>query len=542
MATPLELITAKEKEFDGLWKRFDSDKGLIYNDPFTLKKWDKSKVPDVFSVTLPNAAIFFSKMVALLTSVSRQPTVESETLKDDEKADIVNYIQDMEIEVDALLSNKGEGDAFSTNAGYFCGRGWSARQVLLRMDGKELLTDVRDLDPRWLTYQTGMKGLEWANYRMERYKVDIEKTYNVKAKEKGVIKDFWDKKKNHIFLDNKQIDEKDNPYGYVPFVIQSAPYGAGFLKEVDSLKRTGESIFYPHRDMFEELNFMASILKTQSFDDLRPGLNRINEDSDVLDKYPPSQSVTDTENPLVLVPRRDMTNAMRNYMGLINGIVQRAGLSNIDEGVITFPQSAVAWAKILAQKQSLTLPRLLALELLYRASTKMIIAQTIQLGGSFEIGQEGMKRKYEASSLEGNYTLSWRYFAESLEDRAAKVAIGNSEIALIPMKLIRKDTLQLENPEEAESLMEIQEVKRTEPLITTLERIFSLIDEDTDESNVEAWILFNRVTLILKQREAQGVAELEAPPSPKTTQQLPVFAGRGGGGGRPAESEGEREA
>jgi hypothetical protein len=514
----------------------DEDSKLIYNEDYVLRDWKERPVKRVYSVTVPNAALFYAKMVSLISGVSRLPMVTDpkKEMSDDSKANIINFIRDMDFEIDTLLNNKDELDAFTTHSGYFCGRGWSAEQVLLRKDGEKLIADVRPLDPRWLTYDSGIDGLEWFNYDMVRSSVDIEKEYNVTVrKEEGTIGAFWDSKVEKIYLDKVQIDEKPNTYGYPPCVIQAVPFGAGLLKDRDAIRRKGESIFYPHRDMFEEVNFMASILKTQSFDDLRPALQQPGDKTAETPKeYSASQSVTAVDEPLLLVPRRDMTNAMRNYLGIINSIIQRAGLSNLDEGTLTFPLAAVAIAKMLAQKQSLTMPRLAAHELLYRARTRMIINQIIAMGGSFTIGEEGRERTYKASELEGSYTIRWKYFTPSLEDDAAKSAIGASQRGLLSDRTIRKETLQVENPEEEEDLLEVEEAKRKEPLITDLERIYSLIDEDTNESNVEAWILFDKLTTILKQRKAGGVAEPEAPPPLRPQQQLPVFA-QGGKGGPP---------
>ena len=542
MVDSLDLIIAKEKEFDPLWKRMDEDGELIYNVNFILRDWDGRPVKRVYSVTIPNAALFYAKMVSLISRVSRLPIITDpqDKMTDDSKANIINFLKDMDFEIDTLLNNKDELDAFTTHTGYFCGRGWSAEQVLLRMDDGKLITDVRQLDPRWLTYATGMEGVTWFNYDMVRSSVDIEAEYNrTVPNDEGVISDRWDDKTEKIYISSglgsarEQIAEKKNPYGYPPIVIQAVPFGAGLLKEKDAIKRKGESIFYPHRDMFKEVNFMASILKTQSFDDLRPALQSPGDKTGEPPKeYPASQSNTATDEPILLVPRRDMTNAMRNYLGIINSMIQRAGLSNLDEGTITFPLAAVAIAKMLAQKQSLTMPRLAALELLYRARTRMIIKQIMTMGGSFKIGEEGRERTYKASELEGTYTVGWSYFTPSLEDDAAKSAIADSQRGLLPDRAIRRDTLQRENPEQDENWLEVEEAKRKEPLITDLERIYSLIDEDTDESNVEAWILFNKLTTILKQRTTTGVAEPQAPPPLRPTQQLPVFA-QGGGGGVP---------
>ncbi len=548
MVTMLEMIQAKEAEFKPRRDRWDSDQDLIDNVAFTLKNWDdKANVERVFNVTLPNAAIFYSKMVALIAGVKRQPVVESqEEMKDKDRAHIIDFLQDADFEIDALLSNKNKRDAFTTHSGYICGRGWIVDQCLIRMDKGELIMDVRPLDPYGFTFATDRKGMVWGSIKMKRSKVDIENEYNgfkVSA-DTGIVRETYNRELRYVHIDDKQIVEEDNPYGYPPFVVEAVPYGTMLTGE-DTIKGEGESIFFPHRNMFAEMNWMATVIKTQAFDDLRPALQQVGDKlAAELERYPKSSEIATTDNPLVIVPRRDMSNSMRTYMGIVSGILQRAGLSAINEGTLTFPIAAVLFARLMAERNSLTLPRHQALGHLYTARTRMILTQLIDIGGSFELGQEGMKRKYEASKLEGQYTISWQYTVDSLEDRATRQAIANAEVGTLSQRTIRKETLQLENPEQEENFMEIEAAKRREPLITDIERMHSLIDENTEVANDEAWILYQKIDATLKQRNLSGVVEGGAVPPPKPQQQLSVFGGGGGGGGggaQPTEGEGGQE-
>ena len=548
---PWALITAKENEKSELKARWDTDADLIDNVAYTMKDLDGNTEARVFHVTIPNASLFYAKIWALIASVSRLPTINSKILTDDEKAYITNFIQDDDYEIDKLLNNRGKQSAFATHAQNFCGRGWSVEQHLSRVgrDGK-FLTDVRPLDPYGFTYASDIYGMKWGCIETLRSKEDIESQYNKTISgDNAIIKDFWNDEKEFIYLkentDRKgeQIDERDNPYGYPPFIVKAVSFGPGGLGRRDGIRNTlkgkGESIFYPHRAMFAELNFMASMIKTQAYDDLRPGLQEAGDKGATMPKrYPVSKTAIARQNRLELVPTRGMTRSMLEYMRLIESIIQRSGLSAIDQGMLDFPLAAVALAKMMAIKESLTLPRLSAMAELYQARTWMIIDQAQRFGATVEIGQENMKRTYETEKLSGPYTISWKYLSESLEDIAAKAAIGNSMRGLLSDNDIRRDIIMRENPAADEDSLEVQDAKRTEPLIKLLERIFSLIDEDTEESQAEAWILHHRLTTELKQRVGQGIQPSEVAKQPSPTQQLAVF-GRGGrpGGPQPVTKE-----
>lgn len=541
-------ITEKEKEYSDLRNRWDFDADLIDIDrPYVMRDLKGEKEARVFHVTIPNAALFYAKIWALIAGVSRLPTINSKILKDGEKADIINFIQDYDYEIDSLLNNKGEQSAFVTHAGFFCARGWSVEQHLSRPGkGGKWLADVRQIDPRWFTYSSGINGLERGCAETLRSKADIEEEFNISITgETAIIKDYWNRKKEKIFLSEmdtfsegsvargRQIDERDNPYGVVPFIVQAVPFGPGILRTRDYLKRRGESIFYPHRKMFDELNFMASILKTKAYDDLYPALQMV---GDKLAKTPKkyagtSKSTIALENALQLVPTRGMTTAMQQYMRTIEGIIQRSGLSDIDQGTLNFPLSAIALTTMMAVKESLTLPRLSAMAELYQARTRMIISQVQHFTDTIEIGPENTKRKYDTDKLSGPYTITWEYRSESLEEMAAKVAIGNSMKGMLADNDIRKDVWKRKNPKADEDALEVQEAKNQYPIIKLIERINSLIDADTEESQAEAWILHHQLTTELKQRVAQGVQPIEPIKPPTSQQQIKVFGGGGAAGG-----------
>ncbi len=537
MANDLDKIRAKAIELTPLYNRMDADKKLIDNVPFIFRDFYGKIVSDVYNVTIPNGALFYAKMVALISGVNRTPEVIGD-LKDDEKADITDIIKDIDIEIDRNLNNKQEDSAFMTHASQFCGEGWSAEQIMMREENGVFIADSRPLQVRWLQWATGIKGIKWFSYLMERSREDIEEKYNFTIQgTTAKVRVYFDDKLQKVWVNEKQKDEQENPYGYPPIVIQAAPFGPGMLRGQGAIAKKGESIFYPHRDMFEEMNFMASLLKTKSYDEFRPGLQIPGSKSKKgPKKYPTTKSIVGPDKLIQLIPTRDMTNAQRNFMGMISAMMQRAGLSELMEGSITMPLAAVAITKMLAQKESLTFPRLVALEMVYRARQRMINRQLIELGGTIEIGEEGMKRKYNVSDLSDAYILRWTYSNTTLEDEAAKAAIANSQTGKISDNTIRRKTLKLDNPEEEENLLEIQDAKRREPLLQDLERLHSLIDEDTKQANDAAWVLFHKVETIFKQRNLNGVAEPEALTPKDSKQVLPVFGGGGGGGGRvPAE-------
>ena len=555
-----ELIKAAEKEDEdtGLNKRWEFDRELIENQEYKMRDSNNEEVSGVLNVTVPEAANYFDKMTSIISEVETLIEILNydEKMSDDDKKYIIEFIEDAKAGINELLNNEDEWDIMPTQANYLNARGWGAEQILCRIEKGVFIPDVRPIDRAYLKYKSSRKGLEWACPTFRRSKESILKEYDHKiSSDYGIVRPFWDDKYQRVYIldTNNKIGESTNigelvdkkiknTYGYPPFIIQAVPAGV-MLKEADSLKHRGESIFFPHRDMFKEINFVASIAKTQGYDDLWPALQEPGDKTaKAPKKYARSKSVSMVERERKLMPKRDFTNSQRVYSGIVSSITQRAGLSNIDEGGVTQPWSAVAIAKIMAVKQSKIEPRLTALGLLEAARYTMTIAQVIQLNQTVELGTGKMKRKYEPSKLEGAYKIKFNYFTESLEEDATKSSIGNSMAGLLSEKTRRKKYAGIQDNEAEDDQIDREKAEAMVPELQLTQQIHALIDkaeilgpgDEGDQVDNDARMLFKKLIKLLRQQIVEGVAPLQAQQRAKPSQVMPTF-GQGGGGSQPGQ-------
>ncbi len=519
----LDLVRSKESEFGELYERMDKDKDLIYNTPFSFNDYNGKKVPRSFSVTMPMAADFFKKVVSRLTTTSRQPVIACQDNSFDTSL-VEQFILDADIEIDNRLLNNGFDVSFPANVSYVCARGLCAEQHLWRMEEGLLIPDSRQLDPRWLTYEFGNNGLIWAAYSMIRTKSAIKDEYGIEVgASTGKVIDFWDKEKNLILIDGNIISQSPNEFGYVPFCISPVNVGAG-LKEVDSVSHNAESIFWPHRDMYAEMNFIASILKAQSYESIRPALQMPNtngKDGQTPEEYPGNGSITPVEQAIVPMPRADMINSLRAYQAMVESIIQKASLSPTEYGNVSFPMSAVALARLMATTGDILAPRLQALGKLYQMRYNMIMRQ-IEKYGNVELGEEYNKRSYNIKKLFGGYTVTFRYATDTLEEMASRAAIAQGVQGIISNKTVRKSILMLNDPDGEEQRLEVEEARRINPLLAMFERIHALIDFDTDEKFIEARIMLNDLIKLIQSTNAGNVQRPDVEKKPAPTQTLPM--------------------
>ena len=509
----LKEITDREKDFSALWERQDTDRDRIYVTTYAPPEY-KSKggkaIKDTYGVAVPLAATHYSKFLAKLIARQRKFKIITEDANLD-VGKIVQFLEDAEFSGDEILRNKLEPASLPTHDAHICHRGWIASQELWRIEDGELITDSRALDPHYLIWKTEGEKLKWVSYKMERNAEDIEALYKIKVKGKtGIVRDAWDNEEEFIFVDEALVDTRPNPYGYPPFVIGFAPWGP-ILQDKDSLVHKGESIFYPHREMYDEINFSASISKSMAREGLRPPLQT--EDDRELEDYPVSGDIVTGVKPINFVPRPDMTNAQRDFSGRISSIVQQNTFAITEWGTITAPMSGRAIEGLSSGGGEVMNSRIVALEDFISKCGRMRLDQYIQIGKQLTLGRG---RKHKPKDLEGEYWVEVHLIDASIDGYRERGVTAASLKGMMPDKWLRSEIVMADDPDSVDNEMEREEAERLMPETKLLEQILSFVDKQTEEDDIHARLLLKRFLDLLIQQMGAGVQPLQPEIKPKS--------------------------
>ena len=157
-------------------------------------------------------------------------------------------------------------------------RGWVAGRFLIYKEDGEVIFDFLPLDPRWLVYQKGAKGLLWTAYTTYRSALELEDEYGKEVrktpwykpwtKEKGAysVIDYWqyeDKNKisNAVICENEFVKEPEE-YNIKSMPVLIAPVATRPpIQGVSSneMEGYGESILAPNRVVDDLLNTLATM-------------------------------------------------------------------------------------------------------------------------------------------------------------------------------------------------------------------------------------------------------------------------------------------
>jgi hypothetical protein len=515
----------------------DEDRKLYLMDEykFTYMSENTEKpVPDGIAITMNDAQVFADRTMAICSGANMQAEVLGKKLSEDQKTLIEEFLGNLFISIDDLLMQRELGNLgdFLREQIFIRGRVVSRNLVWEDKPSGRFIPDLLTCDSRYFVYEYGDHDLDWGNYTTTRRRELIENLYPkskqyLKAKY-GVVDDFWDCHVNSIYVNNHLVDERENTLGYVPYTVQRSGSGSLMLDK-DHLKYTGESIFAPVRHLYPEVNRLTSILQTLNMMTFAGATQYETQEPDNAVKpenpYGLFKSVpVEKGGGYRLIPVADIKNGTRLFYSIIMAAIQRGSLPNLDYGNLTFPLSAVAISRLTQTKDAIFVPRLQALALYYRATSKMFIDQYINGGIPAEVGERGIEKTYNAADLNKEFAIRYKFFSTSPEQDIANTEIAQQQFAIgMSRETVYKDTLKLENWKGEIQKGDIDRAKRADAALTFYDLGHDLIDEAKKPGNeryyLKAELVLQQLEAILKNRVAGGMAGLDL--QANTPRQIP---------------------
>lgn len=256
MTVDIKEIVEKEWLNRDLWKRMDDDRDLYYLKEYEMVDLQGVKSSNVINVTSNFPATFAAHVQSSMASAEEQPSVTGDELEDEDTAPIERFLQAALLAVDRWLAALREAALRPQMIEKVNIRGQGAARVTFRKEAGQIIPAALPIDPRYFVYEPGLDRMEWGSYTTWRTPAMLRLEYPGLVSEiPGAlsqmallkVRDVWDKEVESIYVQDKLIDERENIYGYPPFVAREVPLGS-MLKDTDALKHRGESIFFLIRD------------------------------------------------------------------------------------------------------------------------------------------------------------------------------------------------------------------------------------------------------------------------------------------------------
>lgn len=548
-------VKAKEEEQSELIKRWKIDSGLLYLDKYIMYgPSGQHKVPDVINVTLSIPGRYANDVISTLGTAKEQSIVESDDRNLD-TTEVEAFREAAFASANARLRLQGRWELNPWWDFHSCIRGGCTARCVFQMVDGILVPDITPWDIRYVTYEMGTEGLDWAAYKTTRTKGMIEaeyaeelKAYNVTITKSAEVLDVWHKEGNEVWVTGKKILEQPHTFGFTPAVIQMVVLGS-MLADEDSLAHQGESIFFLIREAVPELNRLLSIMQTLNFTALKPPKGWASKDAQAtVPEYdeamaPGSMTGHEVGGGITDITFGDARRSAQLAYSIMREAIQEATVAASDLGVIESPPASGVRAMVAGEsRDQLLSPRLGVKAMMNQGLADMFTRQIIQIGGSIELGTLGHKRSFNTSKLDGQYEGYYKYTIKSAAVDAGRASLAAAYGDAIPKRAKLVEIYQREDPDGDERQLRVEEIERLIPPLKIHRDIRALLEmaERGDKyAELEAEIASNYMGITLKQMLAGEIAPPTPTPEDEPTQVLSLFGGGGGRARQPTPKEEE---
>jgi hypothetical protein len=520
-----------------LYKRMDEDADLVnlVNNESYIKSASGNAIPNTVHIVLDDAARFAWRVESVLNSAIEYPVVEASKrgFDTDYVEDFISYffrqIDEMLplIDIEALNPFLDQQNVR---------RGRSAARVTIQYKDGKVIPQVVPYDTRYFAYWLRNMSLAGTIYSAERTKSQVLSEYQEAkvSKDIGVkVEEIWTPEKNEIWIEGSLYRDPKNIYNEVPVVYKIVPQGS-MLRDPDNLKYRGESIFFLIRDLLPQLNQLVSIIQSLNLREVDRAL-QLKLPIEMID---PNMEVAGhdevtapgTVNP---VPQQGgyeymPVGELRDAARLLHDMIQsRIDASTLNRLQTLQPKTATEILQVVQDQTDLIMPRLAARGSLKKSIILMALKQIKNLvkKGQFKLGE----RDFDLEKLIGDYTLDYAYYFNDPKTDVARANIGISMRGLRPDYAIRRDIMQLRDPDGEEAQLRWEEAEQLSPLVKmdrTIRGLLKLAEDGQPGAEEEAKLL----TLQLLPAIDQAMAG-QMTPQPQEIKQMPTNTSVGDLGG-----------
>lgn len=545
----LKMITDKEGELMPLYSRHQTDLDLYWLKPFKLRVGESpDPVPHIENVTSNGPRTYADRVISILSGATRTILIKSEILDDEARAELKNFFDDVNVDLDDWLEKMGydrgvDNLAFSQLAV----RGSTAWRYESRMENGKFIPDLAPWDTRWVALEYSTQGIAWQSYRSARSKWLIKEQYGIDRTDTPVeVVDLYEKDINTIFIGGEggEVRHRKHGFGPPPVIYQKASSGA-FIRDGSYLAHDGESIFAPVRDLYPEKNKMITIMQTLTVASFFGGLQYAGpEGADMAEKpeKPPYGLrfvvPVDKDGGYKAMPVVDIHNATRLGYNIIETDIQMGSFPPTEFGSLEFPMSAVGLVELGQGRDQRVLPIVDGWARFRQRLAGMIYDQFIQKGMSATFGHSGKKeRTYTASQLkkyQGKFEVKYKFTNVSDRDRIAKIEMVNAIGPNLSGDTKRRDYYEMENPDAEQDKLNVEAAIMLIPEFQLYKFGQSLLKQ-VPPDEIGARLIADKLDITLEQLESGTFVPPEKPPA--EVKGKPIVPLTGGGAKRKPATE-----
>lgn len=522
MTDTMGIIKEREAELDALYRRMDKDRDAVYLEAYVLTglaQFKDKEIPNTVSVTMNDPGVFAQAVSAILQASVRQTVVEG--VSDSQAKKIENYIDDILYTGDLGLRKLKKPNLWSHICNHVVIRG----PIGARLIFVEGVPTIRPLDMRYCAYADDWVAPHWR--RTGQQIIDeygpVEGVQSIDKR--VVVYDFWNPKKNEVWVNGHLARDVKNVYGVTPFAIQNPATGFG-LEDEGYEAYQSESCFQLVRNLYADWNRLMSIQLTKAIEVIRPPY--VHQSDNVAGPQPPYPHVIASDTPYkehekpepLQVP--DINRSFEGASAAIGQALQKGSISSAELGDVSLQRTAIWITEQTEIRSKLLTPRLQCLSEFMVAFAELAIAEikAINPSPALSFGKAQEKHSYSADDV-GNpdeYTIDIKYMPDNKRQKLANYMTGISLKGTLSEDTIIRDIYQCDDPDGEIDKLRAEEARKSSPIVFFSDLAESLLDQAERKTGEESKRLKRKAQIMADQMvsEIKKTKLLPGVPAPGT--------------------------
>ncbi len=507
-----------------IFPRMDEDEKLWTNEPYTLVDAEGNPMEKVVNVTMNDARVFGERVLAVLNESEERIEVNGQRNGKELDGHQSNVIEDWWHDL-MYAANEHLNEILMPDFDTYVWeqiaiRGGAIGRILLSQDKYGFNVDLLPPDRRKCIYAVGAMGLSKVAFWDTLDKDMCREEYpEYKPIGEAITRwDYWNNYEEVIFLDGKFYEAIPNKCGHPPFAIALCQQGTFLDTSTRALRMRGDSIFSANRELYPELNRIASILETMNLLSLSPPQVFYSESGKKLPDEPIYRQgrvvAMKIGEKIEKIETPDIQGSGRFFIATLGGALQRGSISNIDWGNLQFQLSQVAIATLAGASRQVFTPRIGTMGRFKRLLCKEARWQFNYFNLSANIGRTGNKRIYTPDDLAGEYTVDFEYLTSLPEETAAAYGLANMAQRWMDDRSIRKTILKYSDYDDIDEKYLIQTAQKVSRALGLFQMAEAL---DKQGRKDEAKILLVEVGQTLEAAVGKEVAKLTGIETPEAS-------------------------
>ena len=420
--------------------------------------------------------------------------------------------------------------------------------------------DIQDWDPRNTYWTMGKHALAWACHKMMKTAAEIDAEYGKDLEPEMVFKsteethavyDYFDETHNLVVMEGGRILKSRTPHGMgkVPVdvhLVGPLPTFQALGQDYDV--HYGESFYQSDREMYDQQNFILSVLAELSKRSIQQGLLIYSADGRLTLESDPRVSGAEThlrtgQEDVKPLPPMEMVKESGAFMGVIAAMIQRGTFPASVFGDLAFQLSGFAIKQLRQGVEAPISPSLRTLAVALKSILNMVAAayeggsfDTMTLSGRMQdVDHSDFEEEIPPEAIGQGGIIEIELVPQMPQDDASKMALAQmasaGPVPILDHRFIREHILQLQDVEQVERAVQEQLARTGSPSALAFSNMLAAAEQG-DKELAQLWMMEFQIQMMQRMIQMSQVRALGQPGGMGMGGGSPG-AGMGGGGRPP---------